>query len=198
MTDRLAKNERLGKGHHIESRLYAHGHAALFDGVHHGEGVHHRRQHPHMIGGGAFHFRALTTTPEIASADDQAYFHAHVVDFHNLIDDGCDDVLIEAEALFSRQRLSRKFQKDSLVLGLHISTFLRLSTAKRTAPIDRKSIKRVFRCAAPDLFSPSPFPDGTFSIFSIIAYFTKESYIKSKKSRLIFGDFCSFYFQIFN
>ena len=105
---RLAQDERLRDGDHVQRRLHAHGHAALLDRVLHGEGVDDRRQHAHVVGGGAVHARALPAAPEVAAAQHDADLHAHVVHADELVDDAGDDLFVQPEPLFAGERLARE------------------------------------------------------------------------------------------
>ncbi len=68
----------LAHGHHRDRRQHARVAAEAFDRVLHGQRVHHRRQHAHVVGAGALHAlgRALHAAEDVAAADDQAHFGA--------------------------------------------------------------------------------------------------------------------------
>jgi hypothetical protein len=116
MTERLSQDIGLRHPRDGEGGLHARGDPPLFDRVLHREGIDDGRQHSHVIGGGAVHFGSLAAPPEVASAQDDADFDAHLLDLDDLIDDFRDDGLIQPEPAFSRERLAGELDNDPLVL----------------------------------------------------------------------------------
>ena len=60
----------------------------------HGEGVHHRGEHAHVVGGGALHaaVAGADAAPEIAAPDHQPDLDAGLVGFFDLIGHALDDL----------------------------------------------------------------------------------------------------------
>jgi hypothetical protein len=85
----------------------------------HGQRVHHRGQHPHVIGGRALHplRGALQPAKDVAAADHHADLDAEVVDRLHLAGDALDGGRVQAEALVAHQRLARDLQHHAAVLG---------------------------------------------------------------------------------
>ena len=59
-----------------------------------------------MVGGCPVHIFALAAAPEVAAADDESNFHAHVVHFDYLVDDVGDDLLVKAVTGRAGKRLA--------------------------------------------------------------------------------------------
>jgi len=55
MSHRPPANVRFGNRLHFDGRLHAGDHPLLFEGVLHRHAVHHRGQHPHVVGAGPIH-----------------------------------------------------------------------------------------------------------------------------------------------
>jgi hypothetical protein len=83
----------------------------------HGQRVHHRGQHAHVVGRRALHplRRALKPAEDVAAADDHANLDPQVVDRLHLLRDALHRGRVQAIALIAHQRLARDFQKDALV-----------------------------------------------------------------------------------
>ena len=110
----------LGKRRHFDGRLHAYGDALLLHDVGHGQAVHDRSEHAHVVGARAGHLALAVfhTTPEVAAADDDAHLHTHV---RALFDDVAhlgNDVEVEAEVLVARQRLAADLEQHALILEL--------------------------------------------------------------------------------
>ena len=90
------------------ARHHAALHAALLQRVLQGNGVDHRRQHAHVVGGHAVHFFRLLghSAEEIAAADYDADFHAQPVDIGDFVGDFSDLVGVQAELVLPRQCFS--------------------------------------------------------------------------------------------
>ena len=106
MAQGLPQDKGFGDADHVERRLHAHGHAALFDGVLHGEGIDDGGEHAHMVRRGAVHVGTLPAAPEIAAAQHDAYFHAHGVNADELVHHARNDLFVQAEALFAGERFA--------------------------------------------------------------------------------------------
>jgi hypothetical protein len=76
MTLGAAADHRLADLVHLDGGLHAGRHAELLQRVLHGQSVHHRGQHAHIIGLGAVHAlgSAGHTAEDVAAADDEADF----------------------------------------------------------------------------------------------------------------------------
>ena len=108
----------LADGRHRDRRLDAGVDADLLERVLHGERVHHRRQHAHIVGAGAVEAlgRAGEAAEDVAAADDQAELVPVVLGRLDLVGEPGDGVGIDAELpspisaspeSFSRMRLKR-------------------------------------------------------------------------------------------
>ena len=80
-------HEGLGDLSHGDRRLHASGHVDLLEGVLKSEGVHHRRQHPHIVGPVPIDVRRLATPKDVSSADRHGGLHAEVHDLRQLTRD---------------------------------------------------------------------------------------------------------------
>lgn len=74
MTQGAAAHIGLGHGVHGQGALHARLDADLLQRRLHGQGVHHRGQHAHIVGGGAFHVAGglAQSAEDVAAADDEA------------------------------------------------------------------------------------------------------------------------------
>src|SRR5262245_19897093 len=81
VADGAAADERLGDFAHLYRGDDAGEDVQLFERVLQRDGVHHRRQHSHVIGGGAIHSRRARLQPakDVSPADDQRDFDAQIV-----------------------------------------------------------------------------------------------------------------------
>ena len=81
------------------------------------ERVHHRGQHAHVVGLGAFHAGggAGDAAEDVAAADHDADLHAHADHVADIGGDGADGVVVEAELAPAHQGLARQLQQDALV-----------------------------------------------------------------------------------
>ena len=79
--------------------------------------VHHRRQHAHIVGGGAVDALggAGKAAEDIAAADHHADFAAGLVGFRHIAGDAVDHVDIDAELAFAHQRLAGDLEQDPAV-----------------------------------------------------------------------------------
>ena len=104
-------------GGHRDGGLHPGGNAAFLQRRLHGQRVHHRGQHAHVVRLGAFHAAggAGDATKDVAAADHDADLHAHADDIADIGGDGADGVVVEAEFASAHQGLARQLQQDALV-----------------------------------------------------------------------------------
>ena len=83
----------------------------------HGQGVHDRGQHAHIVGSGPFHVaRSLAQPPEdVAAADDEADLHTFAGHVGYGLGHRGHGLLVDSIALVPHQDLSRDLQQDALV-----------------------------------------------------------------------------------
>ena len=100
----------LGDGRHRDRRLDAGVDADLLERVLHGERVHHRRQHAHIVGAGAVEALggAGEAAEDVAAADDQAELVAARVGRLDLLGEARDGVGIDAELALAPSALRRR------------------------------------------------------------------------------------------
>jgi hypothetical protein len=89
----------------------------LFDGVLEGDGIDHRRQHAHVIGGDPVHVDGLLgdTAEEVASSDDDADFAAKSMHGGDLCGYLMDKDGVDTKASASGQGFSGELEEDSFV-----------------------------------------------------------------------------------
>ena len=99
------------RGHH--PRL----HAKRFDGVLHGERVHHGGEHAHVIAGHAVHSGARKTrsAEDVAAADDHGHVHTHFDELLQLERDALDDARIDAVVTLAHQGFAGELHEDAFV-----------------------------------------------------------------------------------
>src|SRR5690606_6533379 len=92
--------------------------AELLQRVLHGQGVHHRGQHAHVVAGDPVHAGGLQAgaAEDVAAADDHAHLHARLVDLEDLAGDAVDDLRVDAVVELAHQGLAAQFQEDAAVL----------------------------------------------------------------------------------
>jgi hypothetical protein len=104
---------------HLDGGLHARRDAALLQGVLQGQGVHHRGEHAHVVGGGAVHPRggAAQAAEDVAAADHEGELHAEgAPGVRELVGQQADGLGVEAEAaLLGAERLARHLQQDASV-----------------------------------------------------------------------------------
>lgn len=116
MTHCLAENVGFRDLCHRYSRLNAHGHALSFEAILHGEGVDYRGEHTHMVGGGAVHFAVrLSAAPEVAASDNDAHFHAEVLDFDYLVAHRREFGVVDTRPVRRGECFTGKFDDNALV-----------------------------------------------------------------------------------
>ena len=86
MADRAAADERLSDGPHLDGGREPRGDADVLQGVLERQGIDDRREHAHVVGGGAVHaLGAGRKAPEeVAAADDDARLDAELLNFADL------------------------------------------------------------------------------------------------------------------
>ena len=110
-----------GRGHlrHGDGGEHLGGHTQLLQLVGDSQGVHHRCQHPDLIGQGALHLAAGTAAPEVAAAHDDADLDAQLVGLLHAAADRVHGRLVEAGALLAAECLAADLQKDTLIFQCH-------------------------------------------------------------------------------
>ena len=117
MADDAAPDERLGHRAHFDAGGHARHDVLMLERVLQSEGIHDRRQHAHVVGGGAVH--ALGTgrqaAEDVAAADDDGDFDAELADVGDIPRDAGGDHGIDAELLVAHQCFAGKFEKNAFV-----------------------------------------------------------------------------------
>ena len=108
MPHRAPSNVRLGDLTDLHRRLHARGDAGALERVLQCEGVHHRREHPHVVALRAVHpdARALEAAEDVPPADDDADLHAERVHLGELCGRRADDVGVDPEPAVAPARAS--------------------------------------------------------------------------------------------
>ncbi len=121
VTNRLAADVRLDDLLDVEGRLDAAVEARLAQCILQGHGVHDRRQHAHVVGGGAVHAGggAGQAAEDVAAADDHADLDAEGHDRAELADDARNRLPVDAIGIIAHQGLARQFDEDALVGSGH-------------------------------------------------------------------------------
>ena len=142
VADRAAADVGLGDLGHGHRRENAGVDPDPLERVLEGEGVQHRRQHPHVVGGGAVHALrgALEAAVDVAGADDDRDLDAPVADLAHLARDPLDLGGIGAVFEVAHQRLARELQQDPLEAGLGPRLY---------SPPTSKRAKRAIRTFSP-------------------------------------------------
>ena len=117
MADRPAPDIAFGELPHFDRRLDAGRSALFFEGVLKRQGIQHRRQHAHIVGGGAFHtaVRGVDPTKNVPAADHDGHLHAHGDDLGNFLRHVLDHPRVNAERLLSGKDFSADFEDHPLV-----------------------------------------------------------------------------------
>ena len=118
MAHGAATDEGLAHFLHVDGGQNAGGVAEFFQHVLHGQGIEHRGQHAHIVGGGTFHALGGTgkAAEDVAAADDQGKFHAHVEQSADLLADGAHGFGVDTGFLLSGQGLAAQLEQHALVL----------------------------------------------------------------------------------
>ena len=73
-----------------------------------------------MVGSRSVHIRALTSAPEVATADNDADLDAHIPDFRDLFHNARDNGVVQSESVFTRKGFAADFNDDSCIFVIHI------------------------------------------------------------------------------
>jgi hypothetical protein len=119
VADGPAPDERLGHRAHFDGGYDARQHAGLFEGVLQRQAVDHRRQHAHVVGGGAVHAPGARheAAEDVAAPDDDGRLDAELLDSFDVFGNADHHGWIHAELLFAHEGFARQLEKDSLVDG---------------------------------------------------------------------------------
>ena len=119
VADRPPADERLGHRAHLDRRDDAGDHVQLFERVLKRQRVDDRRQHPHVVRGGAIHAaRARRDAAEdVAAADDDGRLHAHRLDLADLLGDLGGHRRVDPVVLRAQEGFAGEFQEDAFVDG---------------------------------------------------------------------------------
>ena len=105
------------------------------------EAVHHRAEHPHVVGAGALHAALLQlgAAEEVAPAHDDGDLHARLGDLGDLGGQCVDDVEVEPD-LTATEHFTGELEEDSVV-GRHLVPFAhtrgrRETYRPRTSPVE--------------------------------------------------------------
>ena len=92
----------------------------LLHDVRHGEAVHDRRKHAHVVRPRALYlaFPVLDAAPEVAAAYDDADLHAHIHAALHRLADLADDAEVKSGLLLPRQRFAAYLQQHAPIYGL--------------------------------------------------------------------------------
>ena len=121
VADGAAANERLGDGAHLDGGHHAGHHTRLLEGVMEGERIDDRREHPHVIGGGAVHRTARAgrhAAKDIPTAQDRdGGLDAHGLNLGDISGDLRGYGRVDTVVLLAHQRFAGQFQENALVRG---------------------------------------------------------------------------------
>ena len=117
MPDGAGADVGLGNGPHLDGCLHPDGDALLLAHVRHGQAVHHRGQHAHVVGPGALHGAAAVfgAPPEVSAADYQAHLNTQIQALLDDVAHAADHLEIQSGVLISRQSFAADLQQDPLV-----------------------------------------------------------------------------------
>jgi hypothetical protein len=107
--------KRLGDFAHLYRGDDAGEDVQLFERVLQRDGVHHRRQHTHVIGGGAVHAPRARLQPaeDVSPADDQRDFDAKVMHLFDFLSYADNHLGIDPISDLSHKRFAAEFEKNS-------------------------------------------------------------------------------------
>ena len=90
----------------------------VFQGALKGKAVDHRRQHPHVIGGGSVHSAGTGIDPaeDVPATDNDAELYAEVDDIPDLRGDRIHDLRIDSEGTLSHEGFAAQFEQHPPVL----------------------------------------------------------------------------------
>ena len=92
-------------------------HPEALERVLHRERVHHRGEHPHVVGRHAIHAGAGQSRPaeDVAAAEDHGDLHAHLYDLLQLAGDALEHGGVDTVVAVAQQRLARELHQDSRI-----------------------------------------------------------------------------------
>ena len=114
-----AADEGLGHLMHFDGAQQPRQHALLFERVLQRQPVDHRRQHAHVIAGGAVDRKRFLARPaeNVSAADDDGHLHAQVVHFLHFAGNAVDGFGVDPKSLRTLERFAGKFQNNASVNG---------------------------------------------------------------------------------
>ena len=118
--DRAGADIGLGNFFDLKRRLHAHINALLLQNVRNRHAVHRGGQHTHVVGTGALNvtFAILHAAPEVAAADDDAHFNAHLAALLDYVAHLGNNIKVETKMLVACQRLAADLEQHALILQL--------------------------------------------------------------------------------
>ncbi len=118
MANGAAADEILGDVVDLDGAHHAGEAAALLDGILHGQCVHHRGQHAHMVAGDPVHARSgqAGAAEDVAAADHYADLHASLLYFDDFVGQAADDLGVDTVIGIAHQRLTGELEQDAAVL----------------------------------------------------------------------------------
>ena len=119
MADGAAPDERLGDGAHLDGGEHARHDVQLLERILQRQGVDDRRQHAHVVGGGAIHPLGAggDAAEDVAAADDDGGLDAAALDVGDLAGDLVGDGRVDAEFLLAHQGFAGQLQENALIGG---------------------------------------------------------------------------------
>src|SRR5437899_9293306 len=119
MPDRPASDECFGNLRHGNGALYPCGNAKFFQSVLKGERIDNRREHTHVITGGAFNasFAARQTAKNISAADYNDNLHAKVTYFANLLRHILNGFWRNSNAALAANRFTAELEQDAAIFS---------------------------------------------------------------------------------
>ena len=118
MADRPAADEVLADFVDLDGTHRSRRAARALDGILHGQGVDHRRQHAHVVAGDPVHARSRQPGPaeDVAPADDHANLHPGIAHLEDLAREAPDDFRVDPVIGFPHQGLTGQLQEDAVML----------------------------------------------------------------------------------
>ena len=112
---RAAPDERLRHLVHFDRAHQPRVAAGLFERVLHRQAVDHRREHAHVIAGGAIDRETVLAraAKNISAADDKRHFHAEIVHFLHFARDALNRFRVDAESVRTRKRFAGKLHDNA-------------------------------------------------------------------------------------
>ena len=119
MAERATADIRLREFFHSNRRHDAGVEAAAFEDILQRQGIDHRAEHAHVVGGHAIHAHLgeLSSAHDVATADDHADADAHVDQRANLVAELTNAIEIETGATLSGEGLAGELQQNPTIVG---------------------------------------------------------------------------------